>query len=145
MFLFVAVWFCVLFFRFSFGSLRDFSLGKVFFCWGGWREKGLWREIGGWFLNVRGCMRIWWGRCGGRVFSVWCIPFQVFSKRRIKSVHLCSAIQCIDVLFYGPSILFLSQDTRMNIRLTSGFYRSSHQPFTGMLSLSLFFLIASYP
>ena len=65
------------------------------------------------------------------------LSFSSFSKEEMKGVQLCSATQCIDVLFYGDSSFFLSQDIMMNIRLTYGLYRSSHQPSTGKLPLSL--------
>ena len=85
----------VMFFFFFVSGFCDCVLIGGFFIvllvfWGWESGRGLWRKMGGWFLDVRGCVRIWWGRGGGAFLFLCCI-FSFF-KRGMKSVQSCSTI-----------------------------------------------------
>ncbi len=81
----------------------------------GWERKvgegegeGLLKGEGKLILSMRGCVRVRWVRYGGPGLFICTILF-LFFKRRMKSVQLCSAIQCIDVPFYANPHLHSSK------------------------------------
>ena len=91
--------------------------------------------MGGLLLDINGCVRMWWG-FEGVLFCLFGLLFSLFQKERWRTF---SHVLQYDVLIClsTPIPSALLRDVMMNMRLTSGLHRSSHQHSTGMLSLSL--------